>query len=160
MKNFIYHNGSKIFYYVLFAISLIETPVVHFLLTIWLGSTVAWIVTILTALAIIYMIVDFYAMKNNPIMVDDDMLYFRLGNRTKADIKLSDIQSVTSLTSLDYAQRIKEQITQLTPSMETSTLIEFKEPVTFKGLFGKESEAKKIAIYLDKPSGFMKSVNL
>ncbi len=100
------------------------------------------------------MIVDFFALKNKPIMVDDEMLYFRLGNRIKSDIKRSDIKSVRSLTSLNYTQRKKEQISLFTPAIEVTTLIEFNKPILFSGMFGKKIETQKIAIYLDEPNEF------
>lgn len=156
-----YHKESTYgaIFWVFFILMLIETPVVHFLLSLW-NEYVAWIVTGFSLYGMVWFIGDYKAIKHYPIRVTKNHVYIRIGLRSKVDIEIDNIDTVSKSVKED--EKINyENILLMSASMsEPNIYIALKEKVKLKGLFGISKEVDKVALSLDEPSVFINDIFL
>ena len=141
-----------VFLWVILIITMIETPIVHYFLSLW-SMKVAWVVTGLTLYGMVWLLGDYKAIKHTPIRVNETHLFIRIGVRSKIDIVLSNIDTI----SAHVKEEEKEIYTALVlmPTVEPNIYITLKEKVSIKGLFGSRKMVDKVALYVDEPKDFL-----
>ncbi len=155
-KLFTYYKTSQYtaLFWVIFISTLISTPVLHFLLMQW-HEWIAWIVTGLTIYGLIWLYIDYRAIKHNPITLLDNILHIRIGKRWKADVALSNIKNIESFVS----EEMETKYTELTILNEKNIFIDVHSPIEIEGTFGIMKRTSKIALYVDEPSLFIKHLS-
>ena len=150
---FTYHKETmySIFFWVLFILMVIETPIVHYFLSLW-NENVAWVVTGLTIYGMVWFIGDYKAIKHYPIRVTKNYLFIRIGLRIRIDIKLTNIDSISSSVKEEEKEDYENALLMTKLVSESNVYLVFKEKVKIKGLFGMEKEIDKVALYVDEPS--------
>ena len=154
---FTYHKTIQygILFWVIFVITIITAPVLHFLLIQWHVS-VAWVVTGLTIYSLIWFCGDYNIIKHKPIVLLENKLLIRIGIRWKADIALPNIQNVESIVS-EEEEKAYTNLTLLVH--EKNIFITLHEPVRIEGMFGIMKTTSKIALYVDEPYGFIEKIS-
>ncbi len=153
---FTYHKTTQYpaFFWVMFISTLITTPIFHFLLMQW-NEVIAWIVTGLTIYGLIWLYGDYRVIKHKSIVLLEDKLLIRIGIRWKADIELSNIQSIESSVS----EEVEEEYTNISIlATEKNIFINLHEPIVVEGMFGITKTTSKIALYVDEVDIFIKYI--
>ncbi|MEL7144802.1 MAG: hypothetical protein AAFO69_00430 [Bacteroidota bacterium] len=153
---FTYHRNSGILT-ILVAVSLIaitETVVVHLLLVNYL-PVLAWILFFISAYSSLQVISLAKAVTLRPVYFDSKQLYLHYGWLMRADIDLSNIQSVQRFKAKDDADKDAFLFMGLMRgSEEDGVMIETNEPVTVNRLWGTK-ETNKIFLPIDQAAEFV-----
>ncbi len=146
-----------VLFWVIMGVSLIEVPVAHFFLSLW-SETVAWIVTGLTLYGMVWLLGGYKAIKYSPIRISEETLWVRIGLRSKVDIALSNIETITSSVN-DNEEELYERLLVMT-TVEPNIYISLKNKVEIVGLFGMRKEVDKIAFYVDDCNGLVNRLDV
>ncbi len=158
-EGFTYHkeSGVKALYIVLVFIIMVETVALHVLLHNW-NPIVAWVLTGLS----LYTAVQFTAFTRSlgarPILIQANVLFLRYGIMANVDIDLDSIEKAYSHTSDLPEDKSVHKLGLLGALEQHNVILELKEEVVIKGLYGKKIQTSKIALWLDEPSTFIKAV--
>jgi len=144
-----------VFLWVIFISTMIEVPIVHYFLSLW-SVTVAWVVTGVTLYGMIWLLGDYKAIKYMPIRINETHLFIRIGVRSKVDIALSNIDTISSHIKEEEKESYKLLV--LMTTVDANIYITLKEKVHIKGIFGSKKEVDKIALYVDEPSLLMDAI--
>lgn len=153
---FTYHKTTQYtaFFWVMFISTLITTPVFHFFLTQW-NEVIAWIITGATIYGLIWLYGDYNMVKHKPIVLLEDKLLIRIGIRWKADIDVSNIESIETSVS----EEAEEEYTNISIlATEKNIFINLHEPIVVEGIFGIKKTTSKIALYVDEADKFRKYI--
>jgi hypothetical protein len=158
-SEYTYHKESmySAFFGVMVILMFIETPIVHFLLSLW-NENMAWVVTGLTVYSLIWFIGDYKAIKHYPIRVTKSQLLIRIGLRSKVDIECNNIDTISQSVKDDEEENYEKLLLMGELVSQPNLYISFKEKVQVKGLFGMKKEVDKIALCVDEPSVFINEV--
>jgi hypothetical protein len=127
-----------------------ETAATHLLLKMW-SPVVAWIASAGSLYLLLWVIADAQAIRLHPVAVSGRALHVRLGVRWRAAIPLSEVASVTEITS------VPEGAMNLA-LFEPTVLVTLRAPVVIRGLLGKRRHADRLALTIDDPKAFVSSV--
>lgn len=151
---FTYHRkaayGGVVFAFVL--ISLAEIPALHLLLGLW-SDRLAWLVTALGAYGMLWLIGDWRATRNLPILVRGEDLHIRFGLRWRIDIALDDIVAFRSPTA---AERSRKKLVDLKLALPMSRwkVLELKRPVEARGIYGRRRTVRTLGLAIDEQDRF------
>ena len=142
-EEFPYHQGVAPMMWVLFALSLLELVAVHFFVALkW--PIVGWPLTILSALAALWLIWWILSFKRLPHVLDDGMLTLRLGAMKNIAVDLGNIGRITS-TFEPGALEQKDKI-NLAAIAHPNRCLELKTAI--------KGNRHKLYIRLDDPAHF------
>ena len=127
----------------------IEGFAVHMLLAHWSGP-VAWIFTLSTVYAALWMIGDWRATVLRPVLVDDDTLHLRAGLRWRGRTPRG---NVVAVHDTDPEVPKKERIDLVLLSGPTRWL-ELRDPVPLTGPFGIRRTTRWVGLSPDDPARF------
>lgn len=128
----------------------VETAAAHIALAMW-KPVIAWISTISSAYALIWLAGDAQAIRLYPVAITGDTLRVTIGVRWRAAIRLADIASVTETTSVPAGAL---SLALVTPTV----LVTLRAPVEVVGLLGRRRRADRIALTIDDPRAFIAAV--
>jgi hypothetical protein len=155
-KPFTYHlkSGYGTIAALMIGLSCIEIPLMH--LVIHQFSPIgAWILTILTLYTILWLVGDYQAIRLHPIVVEGNTLHLRAGMRWHVTIPL---EAITTLRPLHHTERSKKEVLDLSIAGNPRLLLELKNPVTVRGLFGMKRVTDKIAFAVDDDKAFLEAI--
>ena len=156
---FTYHKKSGILT-LLVAVALIaitETVVVHLLLINY-SPVLAWILFFLSAYSSLQIISLAKAVTLRPVYMDQQQLYLHYGWLMRADLDLSNIQSITPFKAKDDEDKDAYLFMGLMRGTEEAgVIIETKEPVKVSRLWGVK-EANKLFLPVDEVQEFVEVV--
>jgi hypothetical protein len=128
----------------------VETAAAHIALAMW-SPVVAWISTLSSAYALVWLAGDAHAIRLYPVAVIGDTLRVTVGVRWRAAIPLADVVSVTETRSVpDGALSLA--------LVEPTVLVTLRAPVEVIGLLGRRRRADRIALTIDDPGAFIAAV--
>jgi len=125
----------------------VETAAAHIALAMW-NPVIAWISTISSAYALIWLAGDAQAIRLYPVAIAGDTLRVTIGIRWRAAIRRADITAVTE-TSCVPAGALS--LALLAPTV----LVTLRAPVEVVGLLGRRRRADRIALTIDDPRAFI-----
>lgn len=128
----------------------VETAAAHIALVMW-KPAIAWISTISSAYALVWLAGDAHAIRLYPVAIAGDTLRVMIGVRWRAAIPLADITSVTETHSVPDGAL---GLALLAPTV----LVTLRAPVEVVGLLGRRRRADRIALTIDDPRAFIAAV--
>lgn len=143
-------TGWLLYAGVLCFLVVVETAAAHIALVMW-SPTVAWISTISSIYALVWLAGDAHAIRLYPVAVTGDTLRVTIGVRWRAAIPLADIASVTETRSVPAGALSLALV-------EPTVLVTLRAPVEVIGLLGRRKRADRIALTIDDPRAFIAAV--
>jgi len=128
----------------------VETAAAHIALAMW-KPVIAWISTISSAYALVWLAGDAHAIRLYPVAIAGDTLRVMVGVRWRVAIPLADITSVTEVHSAPDGAL---SLAVLAPTV----LLTLRGPVEVIGLLGRRKRAGRIALTIDDPRAFIAAV--
>jgi hypothetical protein len=128
----------------------VETAAAHIALVMW-SPMVAWISTISSIYALVWLAGDAHAIRLYPVTVAGGTLRVTIGVRWRATIALADILSVTETRSVPTGALSLALV-------EPTVLVTLRAPVEVIGLLGRRRRADRIALTIDEPGAFIAAV--
>jgi hypothetical protein len=129
---------------------IVETAALHIPLAMW-KPVVAWISTLSSAYALLWLAGDAQAIRLYPIAITGDALRISVGVRWRVAIPVADITAVTETRSVpDGALSLAV--------LEPSVLITLRAPVEVVGLLGRRRRSDRLALTVDEPAAFIAAI--
>lgn len=144
-------NGWALIAGTLIALTLVETPLVHLVLTAFGHSTIAWIATALSLYSVAWLIGDLHALRHGGIVVTADALELRLGVRWRGRIPWTAVASVARCTEAP-TKHVDVSI------LGANTLLTLTGPHEIRGLFGRRRDLGALALSVDEPERFAQTL--
>lgn len=126
VRLFPYHRSIAPMLWVMVALSSIELIVVHFLLSFW-SPTIAFILSALTLVSIVWIVLTVRSMRRLPVLLDEDRLVMRVGTLRCLDIPLDRIGGLRS--DFDAAALKQSGIANLALLAWPNVFIELRTPI-------------------------------
>jgi hypothetical protein len=139
------------------AVILIETVAVHFLLAVR-HPAVAWLLTALSASAVVYLVRDYQALGRGSVRVVGDRLLLSVGRRYNFELPLANVERVIQPSFRDLPTPGTNQgrdYANLTKPASPNVLIALKEPVRVRLPGGVHRTVRRLSVHLDDPAGFV-----
>ncbi|WP_316570130.1 hypothetical protein [Neobacillus sp. YIM B06451] len=160
---FSYHKDSGYFgEFIMLAHALtIEIIGVHFMM-LKISHILAWAVTALDVYILLILIADYKAIVQSPLMLTKTSIKIQKGLRATMEIDYNNIDSieVNRSTKEDRKKEKRAYSMELGSMMEDKVpyVMNFKEEITMRGLYGKKRTIEKVYISVDEPEKFMKCI--
>lgn len=136
----------------LMMVLILELVGVHVALLLWVGPTIAWIVTALTLYTALWMIGDFQALRLRPIVIEAERLRLRVGLRWEADVPLSAIRSVEAPDAA-AGPGLKMAILG-----EPGVSLGLTREIPVSGIYGMRRSASRVLLAVDSPERFREAL--
>lgn len=134
----------------------VEAIAVHLLVRHWSGAA-AWILTILTAYGVVWLIGDFRALGRRPVLLTDDELIVRLGLRWTVRVPLTCIRAVQEAGS-SKPQGADHLRAVLLGAERQVVMLDSAQVAT--GFYGLRRRVRSIGLRVDEPDRFLSSLAL
>ncbi len=153
--SFSYEKASncKDVYWVVAIAQLPTLPFIHFVMDKEGAPLAAWLVTSITLWSVLCYWSQIYAVRFNPIEVNNGLLRYRFGLAWHADIPLHNIKSARKLTPADRPDHFAFFMSPF--GSNKNVLLEFHQPVKFVGRYSWCGKKSKAAISIDNPEAFL-----
>jgi hypothetical protein len=150
---FTYHrtSGYGAIVFALLIITIGEGLPVHILVTRW-SAKAAWVLTVLTAYSVLWILADYRATRLRPILLDADTLHLRTGLRWTVHIPRAHIAAIHK-----KAPKSEPSVRTALPTA-TPMWIELSEPVTAQGPYGIEKKVRWISVAVDEAAEFRQAL--
>lgn len=150
---FTYHrtNGLPAILVALLGVLVVEITAVHFLLQMW-SETAAWIASALGVYGFLQILGTLRAVSRRPVVVSPDRIAIRFGLLGDADLRPDDVERIDAERDLP-----KSGTRRLTLGAH-NTVLHLKRDIVVRGPYGFDRPARRIAVWLDDPEGFVKTV--
>jgi|GEM_PF-4795012 len=112
----------------------------------------AWILTILSAYSLLWVVGDLFARRNRPHLLHDGLLRLNHGLRQEVVVSLDQIEVVKEADAQAVAQ------TGAVLGENANLVIELAEEVAVYGWFGTMSKARVIVLSVDEPDRFLQAI--
>jgi hypothetical protein len=129
-----------------------EAIAVHLLVRHW-SAAAAWVLTILTAYAVVWLIGDFRALGRRPILLTDDELVVRLGLRWTVRVPLARIRAVRGAGILK--PQGPDHLRAVLLGAERQVVVLDSEQVA-TGFYGLRRRVRSIGLSVDEPERFLR----
>lgn len=148
---FTYHrrSGYGLIVAALGLLLVVEAALVHLVVRIW-SEPAAWVLTLGSLYALLWIVGDFHAIRLHPIVLDRTHLHLRLGLRLRLSVPL------TALVALRQPRRDEDKATEYRYfglMGNPQWVLELNEPVVAEGLFGRRFVVRQVGITVDDPAG-------
>ncbi|MBO9492366.1 hypothetical protein J7384_18535 [Endozoicomonas sp. G2_1] len=145
-------NARDIFWVV--AVAQIPTlPFIHFIVEKEVNFLAAWFVSTLTIWSVIYYLAQVHAVRLRSIQLTETNLSYKFGLAWDAEISFADITLARKLNYTDTPNPFDFFISPLGTSK--NIVIEFNQPIKFKGRYFITKKRSKAVISLDNPEAFL-----
>lgn len=139
--------------WVFLGLQIIELLAVHFLLLLWV-PVVAWVLFALTGLGIIWMILLIRSLYTQPVELAENSVRVRCGLLLDIRVAIDNIAErnfpLDRETSLETTTCNPAFLFMTTPNV----VFRLHEPIIRKGIFGRQTDCKIVAIKLDEADRF------
>jgi hypothetical protein len=145
-------NGWALFAGTLIGLTLIETPLVHVVLTRFDHPTIAWMATGASLYSVAWLIGDLHALRHGGLIVTPEALEIRLGVRWRGTIPRTQIANITrchEAPSRDVDFSI----------LGANVLVTLRTPVEMRGLFGRRRHVDMLAVSVDDTDQFEQAMH-
>jgi hypothetical protein len=151
---FTYHrtSGYGAIVFALLIITIGEGLPVHLLVTRW-SAKAAWVLTVLTAYSVLWILADYRATRLRPVLLDEETLCVRTGLRWTIRIPRSHIVAIHKKAPQKSEPRVRTALPITTPLW-----IELAEPVTAHGPYGITRRARWISVSVDEAKAFQEAL--
>ncbi|WP_456278506.1 hypothetical protein [Bacillus sp. AK128] len=141
-------------------VALLETVGVSFLLYNW-SPLLHWIHLILGVLTIVFIILDLRAVVKNPIRIQGNMMYLKIGVRPEVKISLENIEEIKNGNiNFENDKKNKEVLDLSLLGLDEPTFeIVLEEPIEYKSFIGKTTTIRRIFFTVDEKSDFYNMIN-
>ena len=136
---------------------LIELPILHVLLMLFWSPVAAWIVSVLTAWGLCFLIGEYRASSRRQTSIDDDSVRVRFGLLPELQIPLAQIDRVDR--SVVAVSRWAAGTVRFCDSGNPNIVIHLKQPIATANLFGSGRMVERVFLGLDKPQVFVDRLN-
>jgi len=158
-NQFSYHknSGTVTLLIALIFVIVIETFVLHVLLTRW-NETIAWIFTGLSIYSGIQIFGFAKSLMKRPYSIEDNKVYLRYGIMSSAVININAIDEIElSTKEIEYKGDVKK-LSPLGEMESHNVLITLKEPQEMSGFYGMKKTFKTLAFYVDNQNEFKTTI--
>jgi len=131
----------------------VEIAVLHFMIALW-NPAVAWVVTMLTLVSLLWLWGDVRATKLRPLTVSNTTLNLSTGIKLTACIPLA----LVELAGSKDPELSKAETLDMSGFDSANTWITFKAPVEVEMLFGLKKKVRAIALTVDSAPKFHKAL--
>lgn len=137
----------------------VESLAVHLALATFCPLA-AWLATASSAYVLAWLVADCHAIRLYPVAIAGDALWVRLGVRWRGRIPLADIARVTRISAVPEDGPGGTRAADLVSLalLEPTVLVELVRPAELHGPLGKRRLASRIALTLDDPDRFERSL--
>lgn len=153
---FTYHRRSAygLIVAALCLLLLVETTLVHLIVSHW-SNTAAWILSLSSLYALLWIIGDYHAIRLRPIILDADRLHLRAGQRWRLSIPYGLIREIRQATKADAK---KSDYVNFAIAGEPGLILELAEPVEVVGLLGRRKQARYLGLTVDDTKAFQSAL--
>jgi hypothetical protein len=160
MRPFSVHQrgGATAVLYVMAAMGVLETAVVHILVQHW-SARAAWAFTAFDLYGVLWIVAAARALVLRPILVGADTIVFRASFWWTVAVDRTNVAEVRPFTGT----RVKRGSTaplSLAWFTTPSVLVRFHEPVSATGLWGRKKTTAAIAVPVDDVDAFLRAVGM
>lgn len=134
-------------------VTIVEGLVVHFLLSQW-RPVAGWVFTALHIYTLLWLRAAYQAACLRPIVVRNGTLLFRFSLLWSAEVPLEKLLSIEPLKSMPDDKAVLRAAFGDDPQL----LLTFSEPITVKGLFGRQRQITQLALYVDNPEALRQAL--
>jgi hypothetical protein len=134
-----------------------ELPVMHVLLHLGFGATVAWVVTALSAYGWLYLWAEYRATRWRPISLDADTLHLRYGLLIDAALPRAAVLCAEAVAAREPLARAPRRLRL--QGMGRANVRLRLQPGTRVRLPWGESETDEVLLGVDEPERFIRAVN-
>jgi hypothetical protein len=134
-------------FWTLAGLSAVEALVVHIVVRHW-NQRAAWILTGLSAYAVVWMVAVARSLRLRPILLEHDSLTVRCGVLWTLRVPRPEVAGVR--------RHGFEAVFHLPPASEPNVVLEFHRPQEARSMYGLKRRVTSVALALDDPAGFMK----
>ncbi|MCX7851963.1 MAG: hypothetical protein N2383_04175 [Caldilineales bacterium] len=155
---FSYHrrNGYGLIVAALSLLLTVETVLVHLIVRHW-SELAAWLLTLGSLYALLWIVGDYHAIRLHPIVLDRTHLHLRLGLRWRLSVPLTALVALRKPTQAE-AKAFDDVHFGLWG--EPQWVLELAEPLTAEGLFGRRRTVRRVGITVDDPKGLATALRL
>lgn len=160
MRPFSVHQrgGATAVLYVMAAMGVLETAVVHIVVQHWSART-AWAFTAFDLYGVLWIVAAARALVLRPILVGADTIVFRVSFWWMVAVDRTNMAEVRPLTGARLKRGSTDPLS-LAWFTTPSVLVRFHEPVVATGLWGRKRTATAIAVPIDDVDGFLRAVEI
>lgn len=141
---------------VLLPIVALETVGMHVLISRW-STLAAWILTALSAYAVLWVLGDYRAMAMRPTLVTRDEIVIRVGLRCSLRAPLALIERVQRTDWRDPERSLRGHLNMASPD-SPNILVVFREPLTAQRFFGLTTTVQSVGIRLQDADGLFQAL--
>ena len=151
-----YHQKSslRVFLGPLVVLALIETGLLHLVIGIW-SQAGAWAFTAINVYTLLWLVGHFQATRLQPVIVNDEYIYWRTGLIWRGQTALSNIAEIRKPAASDLEA---PGFVNVSLEGKPDVIVVLKETELLESLFGRKKEAGVIGIKLDDPGVFQMDV--
>lgn len=135
---------------------LLETVGLHLIISHW-STNLAWVLTVASLYALLWLIGDFHAVRLQPIVLTADALHVRCGLRWRATIPWAQIEQVRRAKAAD---RDRKDALNAAVMGEPRWVILCREPVMAVGLFGRRRMVNRVGLTVDEEPAFVAALRV
>lgn len=132
--------------------SVAEIVTVHLLVAHW-SRALAWGLSGLAAYGVLWLFVDYQALRLRPILVDESALHLRLGVRWSAEVPLASIRAVTT-EGLGRLTRKMPGYLHAVVMTSPKVVLHVEPPVVARGPYGITKHVSRIGLAPDERARF------
>lgn len=159
-NEFSYHkdNGAIALFIVIIGLVVIETGIIHLLLTRW-SPLAAWILSGISIYTGLQLFGFMRSMSKLPIEITDNQLVLRYGLMTSMKVSFESIDTV-ELSTKDLDENTTVKKLSILGNLEAhNVIVHFNQPSTFNSLYGFKKTCDGLALHIDAPSEFKKALD-
>ncbi|MCJ8007053.1 hypothetical protein ACFFF5_06065 [Lederbergia wuyishanensis] len=157
-----YHKnvGYKGILIVLLTVILLESVGLFFLFHKW-SPLISWIHVVLNVYGVLYLISDYRAIVQLPILLQNSELFIRVGSRRQITIPLNQIASINGGGKFFEEKKNKDVFKGVLLEFDTPQFeITLKQPITTTGILGKKQEIMKVYMTVDDKEKFRRALSV
>lgn len=140
------------FLFVIICLIIGETLVVHLLVAHFWNTIAAWLLTVLSAYSLLWVVGDFHALRLHPLVLDGTILHLRRGLVWRGIVHLDNIERIRPASARDQKD---SSLVSIAPLGQGEQVLILHEPVTVFGLFGMKRVATRIGITVDDKAALL-----
>jgi hypothetical protein len=150
-------SGYVMIFSVLMFVAGIEMIGVHILVSVFWNSTVALVLTLLSAYTLLFLGADFSAMLKRPIVLEDETLLLRIGTRWVTTIPYSNIASVGTAPKRTNTD-IEAGLAKIVSFGNGTVMLCLHQPQSLLGHYGIRKSAQILICSVDDGSEFISAL--
>jgi hypothetical protein len=154
---FTYHKGVgyKGVLIALLSVILLESAGLFFLLHKW-SPILSWVHLALNVYGLLYLISDYRAIIQLPIIITDHALQIRVGSRRQLTVPLEKIASINGASRFIEEKKNKDVFKAVLIEIDTPQFeLNLKEPITTTNFLGKPQQITKVYLTVDDKEKFL-----